>query len=117
LNSPVLKWPDHDSVEAAVRDWAARTADTIRGILAIGYFGSYARGDWGPGSDVDIVVIVGRRHPFDQPAARHTDWGTSNLPVPADLLSYTVDDWRRLSGRMGQVLRKETVWVLGNPPD
>jgi predicted nucleotidyltransferase len=27
-------------------------------VLEIGYFGSYARGDWGVGSDVDLIVIV-----------------------------------------------------------
>jgi len=26
--------------------------------LRIGYFGSYARGDWGVGSDLDLLVIV-----------------------------------------------------------
>lgn len=120
LDSPVLRWPDRAAVDRAVRSWAlgiARTLGDRVEIVAVGYFGSYARGDWGPGSDVDIVVVTGRSSRLEGTVQQPIDWGTSDLPVPADVLVYTTDDWKRLTGRMGRTLGEETVWVLGSPPD
>ena len=46
LSSPVLKWPDQREVDQAVRRWCERAVATRPGVLRVGYFGSYARGDW-----------------------------------------------------------------------
>ena len=55
-------------------------------LQALGYFGSYARGDEGFGSDLDLVAVVGQSPlPFME---RARDWKTETLPVPADLLVY-----------------------------
>ena len=48
LSSSVLKWPDKAEVEEAVRSWALEVGEDDAGVVAVGYFGSYARGDWGP---------------------------------------------------------------------
>lgn len=112
LRSPVLRWPDRDTVDAAVRQWAARQAEQRSGVLRVGYFGSYARGDWGVGSDVDLVVIVAQAdEPFE---ARGATWDTTPLPVPADLIVYTANEWHVLQqrgGRFAEQLARETVWV------
>lgn len=50
LRSSVLKWPDRAQVDAAVREWAAQVALSRPEVVRIGYFGSYARGDWGWGA-------------------------------------------------------------------
>lgn len=116
LRSSVLVWPRLPEVDRSARDWAARQAETHPGTRAIGYFGSYARCDHGPGSDLDLVVIVAASdRPFIE---RGGDWDLRGLPVPADLLVYTADEWRRLQsegGRFAHVLATETVWVLGAP--
>ncbi|MBI4305798.1 MAG: nucleotidyltransferase domain-containing protein [Chloroflexi bacterium] len=114
LNSYVLKWPDRESVDAAVRQWAQATARAFPIVVAIGYFGSYARGDWGPGSDVDIVII-GTESPVED--RYRLNFHSEKLPVPADVLFYTLDEWNRLGGRMGRMLREETVWVYGAPTE
>jgi predicted nucleotidyltransferase len=45
------------------------------GIVAVGIFGSYARGDWGVGSDLDLVVVVeDSSEPFERRAV-HLDSG------------------------------------------
>jgi len=112
LNSPVLKWPDCEEVASAVRGWAEKQAEKRPGLLRLGYFGSYARGDWGVGSDLDLVAVVDRSDaPFDQ---RALQWDLSSLPVAADLLVYTVDEWRRLAtqnSRFARTLADETSWV------
>ncbi len=94
LSSSVLRWPDAREVDQAVRQWARRVAALHPDVLRVGYFGSYARGDWGPGSDVDLIVVVRScDEPFERRAARLDATG---LPVPADVLVYTEAEWRDL---------------------
>jgi len=111
LTSRVLKWPDAQSVHLAVREWARRVARESSDVVRIGYFGSYARGNWGVGSDVDLVIIVrGSELPFER---RATAWDATRLPVPADVVVYTEEEWERLTvqgGFCGSVMR-EAVWV------
>ena len=52
LSSSVLKWPNKKSVDFAVRSWAEKISEERNDVQKIGYFGSYARGDWGVGSDL-----------------------------------------------------------------
>jgi hypothetical protein len=78
--------------------------------LQIGYFGSYARGDWGVSSDLDLVIILeSSEQPFER---RSAEWDTTELPVPADVLVYTKGGWQSLSQqrRFHQTLRA-AVWV------
>jgi len=86
---------------------------SVAGLLRVGYFGSYARGDWGVGSDVDIVAVVQRSgEPFER---RALEWDLSGLPVPAQLLVFTADEWQSklaAGGRFGRVLSSETRWLI-----
>jgi hypothetical protein len=107
LDSSVLKWPDRATVDRAVKQWA-EVAVTWPDVVRIGYAGSYARGDWGPGSDVDIVIVMRQSLlPFGR---RVLDWDVTELPVPADVFVYTEDEWGAV-GREGRSLARETVWV------
>lgn len=112
LNSPVLKWPDRSTVNRAVREWAEAERKRHPELQRLGYFGSYARGDWGVGSDLDLVAVVDRSsEPFER---RCLSWDSTNLPVPAELLVYTADEWETLNrkgGRFIRMLESETVWV------
>lgn len=113
-SSSVLRWPDASEVDRAVRAWALQAARGREDVVRIGYFGSYARGDWGPGSDVDLVVIVKRSpRPF---WARALEWDATSLPVPADLLVYTEAEWeaRLAAARSIRARRDPVVWVY--PP-
>ena len=112
LNSRVFKWPDRRQVEAAARDWARRQAERHPELKRVGYFGSYARGDWGVGSDLDLVAVVAEvRRPFGE---RLRDWDLTGLPVPAELLVYTEEEWKEKlgeGGRFARVLADEVVWI------
>jgi predicted nucleotidyltransferase len=99
-------------VLAAARTWAAFEAGKHAEVLAIGCFGSYARGDWGVGSDLDLLAIVSHcDEPFER---RALGWKVENLPVPAEILIYTSEEWERLSGeksRFARVLKEDTQWL------
>jgi uncharacterized protein len=111
LSSSVVVWPDRPAVEAALRRWAEEAVRTRPELVRVGYFGSYARGDWGVGSDLDVVLVVaGADLPFGRRAAA---WDLTRLPVPVDALVYTEDEWRRLdpASRFARVLSREVVCV------
>ena len=81
-------------------------------VLKIGYFGSYARGDWGVGSDLDLILILQHSElPFEK---RALEWDVLGLPVPADVVVYTQAEWEEMAGKNGRFYRmieNEAVWV------
>jgi predicted nucleotidyltransferase len=108
----VLRWPDAREVTEAARIWAQRTAQERPEVVKIGYFGSYARGDWGVGSDLDVLILVEwAEEPFER---RAQGLRTEELPVPADVWVYTVEEWKRLFQQTGfpQTIAAEIVWVF-----
>ena len=108
LRSPVLRWPDRDEVMSAVDGWARRLVSTAP-VVAVGVFGSYLRGDWGVGSDVDLVVIVSNA---DAPFwARSLDYDATGLPVPADVLVYTEDEWAAMEREGRGPARERVEWI------
>jgi predicted nucleotidyltransferase len=108
----VLKWPDREAVERSAREWAEREAPRHPGLLRLGYFGSYARGDAGVGSDLDLVAVVeSSPDPFER---RALAWDLLTLPVPAEILVYTREEWERLhqqGGRFARALQQEARWL------
>jgi predicted nucleotidyltransferase len=109
LGTAVLVWPDATKVLAAARRWADDLRRADESVAAVGLFGSYAKGDWGVGSDLDLVVIVSdSRLPFERRAVR---FDTIGLPVPADVLVYTSAEWAVLTTRPRPVN-----WLSGSTP-
>ena len=99
-------------MDRAARCWAACEAQRHPELLRLGYFGSYARGDAGVGSDLDVIAIVGQAaEPFER---RSLTWDLNTLPVPAELIVYTLQEWKRLQkqGRkFARMLNKQVVWI------
>jgi len=112
LRSSVLRWPDRQRVERAVRSWSLDVAAHDPRVRRVGYFGSYARGDWGVGSDVDLVILVeAASDPFERRALAYE---ATRLPVPADVLVYTMAEWDRMSaeGGLPRTVGGDVIWVL-----
>ncbi len=111
--SSIKRWPSAEAVLSAADAWAREAAEQRPDLIALGYFGSYARGEAGFGSDLDLIAVVGTD---DQPAEeRSRDWHTEVLPVPADLLVFTVREWQQLEaegGRFVRTLRAEAQWLV-----
>ncbi|MCP4629378.1 MAG: nucleotidyltransferase domain-containing protein [bacterium] len=112
LNSSVLKWPDQSTVDRAARSWAVKEAGRHLELLRLGYFGSYARGDAGVGSDLDLIAIVDRTaETFER---RSMTWDLNTLPVPAELIVYTLQEWKRLQkqgSKFARMLNNQVVWI------
>jgi len=116
--SSVLRWPDAETVLTAAREWAIRQAALRPEITRVGVFGSYARGDAGVGSDLDLVAVVRETaEPFER---RGAAWDATELPVPAELLVYTEREWQatvRRGGRFAAMLGAETKWLVDRSPE
>jgi len=99
-------------VDRAVRLWAAAETKRRTDIVRLGYFGSYARGDWGMGSDLDVIAVVDETHlPFEK---RPVNYRLEHLPVASEILVYTVDEWDALltrDSRFSRMLKSEVVWI------
>lgn len=112
-SSPVLRWPDREAVLGAARAWTDRLVSSRHDVLKVGCFGSYARGDWGVGSDLDLVVVVDRSE--EPPMRRGARFDTvTGLPVPVDLLVYTAAEWQQVESRDDPFTRRllgEVVWL------
>ena len=112
LGSSVLRWPTREDVVVALNAWVAEEGVRHPELLRLGYFGSYARDDWGVGSDLDLVAVVSATVlPFER---RGLTWATEDLPVSTDLLVYTEVEWNEMGrdrSRFAATLERETVWV------
>jgi uncharacterized protein len=109
-SSSIKRWPSPDSVLEAARRWARELLDHDPSVRAVGCIGSYARGDAGFGSDLDLVIV--RQDGAAVPALLGAD--VDALPVPADVLHYAESSFADVlarGGRMGDVLQNEVVWL------
>jgi len=94
-------------VLAAVAAWARELRARDRGVLKVAIFGSYARGDAGVGSDLDLAVIV-----RDGEGGRLFD--ASRLPVPADVVVFEEANWVRASAEptgIAHTIAREAKWL------
>jgi predicted nucleotidyltransferase len=99
-------------VDQAVRSWSIEQALHRPALKRLGYFGSYARGNWGVGSDLDLIAVVDdTSEPFER---RLLNWELNNLPVPADILVYTLTEWKEMqkrSDKFNRMLNSEVIWT------
>jgi predicted nucleotidyltransferase len=111
-SSRVLRWPDENEVRLAAARFAQREG-ARPGLIRLGYFGSYANGTWGVGSDLDLVAVVRESaEPFER---RALSWDLAPLPVPAEILVYTSAEWDRMARageRFARTLAAEAIWLI-----
>jgi len=94
LSSSVLKWPSKERVLSDLNKWMKEVTKENPLILKIGYFGSCKEGNFGVGSDLDLVIIIKKTDtPF---IYRAKNFDTSSFCVDVDLLVYTPEEWQKL---------------------
>jgi predicted nucleotidyltransferase len=108
----VFRALDRESVLAASREWARRHRERYPEILKIALFGSYVRGDYAPGSDLDVLIVV-KESPEKRWFMRSAAFDDLDLPVPADLFVYTEAEYDRMSRDNGWFARLSTelLWL------
>ncbi len=103
----VLVWPADHEVLSALRAWASDAGRADPRIESITLIGSYARGDWGVGSDADVVVV----RSGGQARGDWVPW-PDEVPVPCDLIVLTPQRMAELQQgrrRYAQVIEAEGV--------
>ena len=102
---------DRDRAIAELRDAAQRLVARDARVLAVGLFGSLARGQALPSSDADVLIVL-REHPlprwFDRLAEYAEAFADTSLPV--ELFAYTQDELKRMlmtrAGFLQTILRE-----------
>jgi len=112
LTQSLLRWPEPELVLQQVRDWAERVAADHPGLVRVGVFGSYGRGDAGVGSDLDLLLIdtmaSGPQH------QRLLAWPLAELPLSCDALALTPAEHRELlasGSAMAAALERDSRWL------
>jgi len=112
LNSCVLKWPNRQVVDRAVRSWTVKQVKVKPEMIRLGYYGSYARGDWGVGSDLDLIAVVSETvEPFER---RLLEWDLNGFPVPTEIIVYSLPEWEdleRKDTKFFRMLNREVIWT------
>jgi predicted nucleotidyltransferase len=112
LNSSVFKWPNREQVEKALLRWINQEVDHHPEVVRLGCFGSYARGDWGVGSDLDLITIV--THSTEAFERRPLEWKFDFLPVATEMIIYTENEWlemKKKGKKFITTLEKEVLWI------
>jgi uncharacterized protein len=96
-----------------LHSWAAQQRRAHPEILRVGLFGSYAKGSFAPGSDIDLLLLVkesAERRWFMRSAV----FDTTRLSVGADLFVYTEAEAKRMQETSSwfRHILKEIVWIV-----
>jgi UTP:GlnB (protein PII) uridylyltransferase len=112
LTQSLLRWPEPELILAQVAAWAAAVAADHPGLVRVGVFGSYGRGDAGVGSDLDLLLIdrqaAGPQH------QRLLTWPLADLPLSCDALVLTPQEHEDLmagGSAMACALLNECRWL------
>lgn len=94
LNSVKIKSVPFEVIIDALKKWSLNLKSMDKNIVKIGYFGSYATGDYTPASDLDILIIIKNS---DKPFWRRSiDFDTSDIPVGCDIFCYTENEIEKM---------------------
>lgn len=94
FGSAKITYLDRDAVWEALRSLAPRLADEHPEIEKISVFGSFARDDAAPGSDVDLLLVLKESDlPFPERAGRYRP---RHFPIALDVFAYTADEMQRM---------------------
>lgn len=85
---------DEAAVWQALRDFVSSLVECHPEVQKIVLFGSLARGDCVPGSDVDLLLVIATSDaPFPR---RIADYTPASFPVGVDLFPYTGEELTKM---------------------
>lgn len=87
MSSVVIKSLDEPAIRRAMDAWAERLFAVRPEVQEIVVFGSFAEGNWAPGSDLDVFVrLSGSPKPVRE---RIPELLPDSFPIGVDLFPYT----------------------------
>lgn len=89
------------------QDWL-RQAEAHPEVMEIVVFGSFSKGNYAPGSDVDIFILLSRS--VKSVRDRIPDFLPGAFPVAVDLFPYTVDELSALQSSPVVAAVRESAW-------
>ncbi len=96
---------DREQVWAGLKRWLQEVIEPAPEVQEVWLFGSYARGEEWPGSDIDLLVIVRETcEPFIDRAMRYTPL---RIGLPLEIFVYTEEEAQELSQQPGSI-----VWIV-----
>lgn len=113
LNSVKIKSVPRDELIAALRAWAARLKNKHPEVDRVGLFGSYARGDYTPASDADVLIVVSQTDQAS-PFGRASKYHPQSIPVGCEIIVYTEDELARRQSQNDPWIRQilgEVIWL------
>lgn len=109
--------PDWRKVFLGLEDWAKALAGADPNVLGVLLYGSLARGDYAPGSDADLIVVV--TDSSYRPGERAYHLPPLRLPICHEILVYTEGELSRLQQEDLPFVRRalaEGRWLAGRGP-
>ncbi len=103
-----------DKVVAAARGWARDLKRSHPEVVRVGYFGSYARGDYVPGSDLDVLIELSSSEIPRWPD-RRDKYQPAGIPVGVEVFAYLsteLDILRGAGDGFVQAIEAEIVWLV-----
>ena len=103
-----IEWLRLEDVLPAVRK-AAETVRKLPGVVRVGYFGSFARNDQVPGSDIDILIELeaDNRRWIDR-TLDFIDY-FMEIPCPVELFPFTTAELSNKDNKFYQQILEELV--------
>lgn len=114
LNSVKIRSCEPETVIAALKKWTQKICSLKPEIEALGYFGSYATNRYGPGSDLDVLIIL-RESPHQRFFDRIPELYPASFPIGVDIFAYTRTEVERMESDASPWLRHimhEIIWVF-----
>ena len=108
-----IKSLDETAVRRAMDQYAAWLFENLPEAEEIVVFGSMAEGNYAPGSDIDVLLVMSH---CDEPVRdRVPRLLPRSFPIPVDLFPYTREELARLSPSPVIAAAQRSQWRYGRP--
>ena len=98
MNGVKVRFLNRDEILPDLKSAARHLVASQRDVLEVSLFGSFVRGNYGPGSDADVFILLKRdRRKFIDRIPEFLGY-FSRVEVPVEVFPYTVEEVARMEG-------------------
>ena len=109
-----IKSVDEEKIRRCVDEYARKLFAKHPEVEEVVVFGSFANGNYAPGSDVDVFILLTRSSKSVR--ERIPDYLPGPFPVGVDLFPYTKDEIKSLGSSPILVAVRKSKWRYRRPP-